>query len=96
MIKAVANFFAGVIGVFIILAVAAIVWGIYVAIGANMDQDAFMMGAGIAATGTAVLFSMGLTCVVLDIMFNVRKIAEDRKTTERPQVESRPRKEPEL
>ena len=49
MIKAVANFFAGVIGVFIILAVAAIVWGIYVAIGANMDQDAFMMGAGIAA-----------------------------------------------
>jgi hypothetical protein len=96
MIKAVANFFAAVIGIFIILAVGTIASGIYIALGANTDQQALSIGIALAVSGVVILFSLGMACVLLDIMFNVRKISEDGSSE--PHMDRRivPRTEPEL
>jgi len=80
MIKAVANFFAAVIGIFIILTFGAIAVGIYIAVSANTNQEAFSIGTALAISGVVILFSLGMSCVLLDIMFNVRKITEDRNS----------------
>ena len=80
MIRAVANFFAGVIGIFIIVSIAAIAFGIKFATDINADDQALMAALVLIGGGVFALFSMGLSCVMLDIMFNVRKIAEGPKT----------------
>jgi len=96
MIKAVANFFAGVIGIFIILAIIAIGIGIKIAMGANTDQEVLAMGAAMVIGGFVVLFSLGMACVLLDIMFNVRKISENRSLEQHKGGMNVTRAEPEL
>ena len=96
MIKAVANFFAGVIGIFIILAVVAIAIGVKFAMGANADQDVLAIGASMIVGGVVALFSMGIACVLLDIMFNIRKISENTNSRQHMASKSAPRTEPEL
>ena len=96
MIRAVANFFAAVIGILIILAVTAIVIGIKFATDANADEQLLMSGLFLVATGIVALFSMGLSCVMLDIMFNVRKIAEKPKIQSATGGGAIPRTEPQF
>ena len=96
MIKAVANFFAGVIGIFIILAVVAIAVGVKFAMGTNADQEVLTIGASMIIGGVIALFSMGMACVLLDIMFNIRKISENTKSGQYKASKSVPRTEPEL
>jgi len=96
MIKAVANLFAGVIGIFIILAVIAIVFGVKFAMEANANQEALAIGAGMIIGGLVALFSMGIACVLLDIMFNIRKISENTKLGQYKDSKNVPRAEPEF
>ena len=96
MIKAVANFFAGVIGIFIILAIVAIAIGVKIAMGANADQEVLAIGASLIIGGVVALFSMGIACVLLDIMFNIRKISENTNLRQQKSSKSVPRTEPEL
>jgi hypothetical protein len=89
MIKAVANLFAGVIGILILLAIIAIVIGVGYAIevgvaiddGFSIDSEAIqgslILSASMVVGGVVALFSMGMACVILDIMFNIRKISEN-------------------
>ena len=96
MINAVANFFAGVIGIFIILAIVAIAIGVKIAMGANADQEVLAIGASLIIGGVVALFSMGIACVLLDIMFNIRKISENTNFRQHKSSKSVPRTEPEL
>ena len=96
MIKAVANFFAGVIGIFIILAIIAIGIGVKIAMGANTDQEVLAIGASMIIGGVVTLFSLGMACVLLDIMFNIRKISENRSLEQHKGGKNVPRAEPEL
>ena len=96
MIKAVANFFAGVIGIFIILAIVAIAIGVKIAMGANADQEVLAIGASLIIGGVVTLFSMGIACVLLDIMFNLRKISENTNFRQHKSNKIVPRTEPEL
>ena len=96
MIKAVANFFAGVIGIFIILTIVAIAIGVKIAMGANADQEVLAIGASLIIGGVVALFSMGIACVLLDIMFNIRKISENTNFRQHKSRKSVPRTEPEL
>ena len=96
MIKAVANFFAGVIGIFIILAIIAIGIGVKIAMGANADQEVLAIGASMVIGGVVALFSLGMACVLLDIMFNIRKISENTNLEQHKGSNNVPRAEPEL
>jgi membrane-bound ClpP family serine protease len=96
MIRAVANFFAGVIGIFIVLAIIAIVIGIKIALDANTDQEVLLIGASMVIGGVVALFSMGMACVLLDIMFNTRKISENTKSKWYTDSNNVHRAEPEL
>ena len=96
MIKAVANFFAGVIGVFIALAIISIGTGAKIAMDANTDQEGLAMGAAMVILGLVILFLLGRACVLLDIMFNVRKISETRCSEQHKSGKNVTRAEPEL
>ena len=96
MIRAVANFFAGIIGVFIILAVIAIAVGVKFALDANADQQFLIIGVSLVAGGIMGLISLGMACVMLDIMFNIRKITSNTSSTQFRLDKVSPRTEPEL
>jgi hypothetical protein len=46
--------------------------------------------------GVVALFSMGMACVLLDIMFNTRKISENTNLGQYKDSKNVPRAEPEL
>jgi hypothetical protein len=96
MIKAVANFFAGVTGIFIILAIVAIAIGVKITMGATADQEVLAIGASLIIGGVVALFSMGIACVLLDIMFNIRKISENTNFRQHKKRKIIPRTEPEF
>jgi len=96
MIKAVANLFAGAIGILIILAFGTIALGIYILVGANMDQESLPIGIALTVGGVVILLSLGMACVLLDIMFNIRKISENRSWAVNRDSKSDPRTEPNL
>ena len=99
MIRAVANFFAGVIGVVILMAIIAVVIGVIIGIkgmDTGVDQEVLMIGASMVIAGVVVLFSLGMACVLLDIMFNVRKISESRSLEQYKGGKNVTRAEPEF
>ncbi len=77
MIKVVANFFAGVIGFFIILVIIAIVIGVIIAMDTNANQQEVYIGVAMVIGGGFTFFGLGMSCVLLDIMFNIREISEN-------------------
>ena len=100
MIRVVANLFAGAIGIMIILALGAIALGIFMAMGGTTAgttlQDASTIGTVLMVGGVSTLFSLGMACVLLDIMFNVRKISESKGSGLSPGNGDRHRTEPEM
>ncbi len=96
MIKLVANFFAGVVGMLIISAMGVVAFGAKIAISADGSQEALLVGGSIIIGGLVALFSMGLSCVLLDIMFNVRKLSEKLNFEQHNSSNNAPRAEPEL
>ena len=96
MIKAVANFFAGVIGICIILTFIAIVMGVKIATDTTATPEFLYIGAAMVIGGVVTLFALGMACVLLDIMFNTRKIAANTKSEQYKGSKNLPRAEPEL
>jgi hypothetical protein len=96
MIKAVANFFAGVIGIFIILALIAIVMGVKIATDTTAAPEFLYIGVAMVIGGGVALFAMGMSCVLLDIMFNTRKISANTNVEQHKGSNNVTRSEPEL
>ncbi len=96
MIRIVANLFAGAIGIMIVLALGAIALGIFMAMGGTTVQDASTIGTVLMVGGVSTLFSLGMACVLLDIMFNVRKISESKGSGPTPGNGDTHRTEPEM
>jgi hypothetical protein len=96
MIKAVANLFAGVIGILILLAIIAIVIDDGFSIDSEAIQGSLILSASMVVGGVVALFSMGMACVILDIMFNIRKISENTNLQQHKGSKNAPRAEPEL
>jgi len=96
MIRIVANLFAGAIGIMIVLALGAIALGIFMTMGGTTVQDASTIGTVLMVGGVSTLFSLGMACVLLDIMFNVRKISESKGSGLSPGYGDTHRTEPEM
>jgi hypothetical protein len=81
------------------MAIIAVVIGVIIAIKAmdtGADQEVLMIGASMVIGGVVTLFSLGMACVLLDIMFNVRKISENRNSDQYTGGNNLHRAEPEL
>jgi len=50
------------------------------ALGGIDVQEASTIGPYLAFSGVGMLLSLGMACVLLDIMFNVRKIVESKNS----------------
>jgi hypothetical protein len=102
MIRAVANLFAGVIGIFILSAIIAIAIGVGFAIDVGfafdteVNQGVLILSASMVIGGVVALFSLGMACVLLDIMFNIRKISENTNLERHKGSKNAPRTEPEF
>jgi hypothetical protein len=102
MIRAVANLFAGVIGILILSAIIAIAIGfgfafdVGFAFDAGANREVLIISASMVIGGVVALISMGMACVLLDIMFNTREISENTKSKRYTDSANVPRTEPEL
>ncbi len=68
MIRIVADFYASIIGFFILLALAAVIGGF---IAAGEYGPTRILGVSAMAAGLISLLVLGMSCVMLDIMYNI-------------------------
>ena len=70
--------------------------GVKISTDTTAPPEYLYIGVAMVIGGVVALFTMGMSCVLLDIMFNTRKIAANTKLEQYGGSKNLPRAEPEL